>query len=318
MTHATRSPVHRSEEEIGFVGLGVMGQPMALNLAKAGTSLVVWNRTPERAEPLRALGAAVADSVEEVFTRTRTVFVMLVNEQVTDEVLGRGTPAFAKLVSGHVVVSTGSTSAEYARGLARDIEAAGGRFVEAPVSGSKRPAEAGQLVALLGGDLDTVSKVRPLLAPMCRETVMCGPTSSGLLMKLAVNLYLVTMLAGLAEAVHFAEVNGLDLEAFNAAVEAGPMACDVTRVKIPMLIERDFIAQAATSDAYTSTRLIAAAARAAGVASPLLDLSNILYGESVDLGNGRLDMMSVIQAIEARTKASGSNVTSPPRPDTAS
>lgn len=194
----------------------------------------------------------------------------------------------------------------------------GGRFVEAPVSGSKKPAEAGQLVALLGGDPDTVSEVRPLLAPMCRETVICGPTGSGLLMKPAVNLYLVIMLVGLAEAVHFAEVNGLDLEAFNAAVEAGPMACDVTRVKIPMLSERDFSAQAATSDAYTSTRLIAEAARAAGVASPPLDLSSILYGESVDLGNGRLDMMSVIEAIKARTKASGSNVTSPSCPDTAS
>ncbi|MER7793202.1 NAD(P)-dependent oxidoreductase [Streptomyces sp. NPDC097640] len=303
MTHTAERPVSPPEAEIGFVGLGVMGQPMALNLAKAGTRLVVWNRSTERAEPLRALGASVAGSVDEVFSRTRTVIVMLVNEQVTDAVLGRGTPEFAKLVSGHVIVSMGSTAPDYARGLAADVDAAGGRFVEAPVSGSKKPAEAGQLVAMLGGAPDTVSEVRPLLAPMCRETVVCGPVGNGLLMKLAVNLYLNTMLAGLAEAVHFADRHGLDLDNFKEAVDAGPMACGVTRVKIPMLIERNFSVQAATSDAYASTRLIADAARATGVASPLLDLSSSLYGESVGLGNGRLDMVSVIEAIEARTEA---------------
>ncbi len=156
---------------------------------------------------------------------------------------------------------------------------------------------------MLGGDPDTVAEVRPLLAPMCRETVLCGPVGSGLLMKLAVNLYLDTMLVGLAEAVHFADRNGLDLATFQAAIDSGPMASDVTRVKIPKLVTRDLSVQAATADAYANTRLIADAARAVGMASPLLDLSSDLYGESVALGNGRLDMVSVIEAIEARTVA---------------
>ncbi|MBV7696190.1 NAD(P)-dependent oxidoreductase [Streptomyces sp. TRM70350] len=301
MTYSAADRAPRPQEEIGFVGLGVMGRPMALNLARSGTRLVVWNRTAERTEPLRAAGAAVAADVEEVFARARIVVVMLVDEEATDTVLGRGTPGFAQLVSGHVVVSMGSTSPEYARGLAADILAAGGRFVEAPVSGSKKPAEAGELVSLLGGDPDTVAEVRPLLAPMCRQTVFCGPPGTGMLMKLAVNLYLDTMLVGLAEAVHFADRNGLDLDTFRAAIDSGPMACDVTRVKIPKLIARDFSVQAATSDGYANTRLIADAARAAGCATPLLDLSSGLYGETVGLGNGRLDMVSVIQAIEART-----------------
>jgi 3-hydroxyisobutyrate dehydrogenase len=138
---------------------------------------------------------------------------------------------------------------------------------------------------------------------MCREAVFCGPVGNASLMKLAINLYLNSMLVGLAEAVHFAERHGLQLDSFQAAIDSGPMACDVTRVKIPKLIKRDFSVQAATSDAFNSTRLIADAARAAGLASPMLDLSSALYGESVHLGNGRLDMVSVVQAIEARTKA---------------
>ncbi|ENN87363.1 3-hydroxyisobutyrate dehydrogenase [Rhizobium freirei PRF 81] len=305
MTKVSERPGVEPGEEIGFVGLGVMGQPMALNLAKAGTKLVVWNRSREAADPLREVGAAVAASVEEVFERTRIVILMLVNETVLDSVLQRGTPGFAGLVAGHIVVSMGSNPPDYSRGLAAEIAAAGGRYVEAPVSGSRKPAETAQLVALLGGDAETVAEVRPLLAPMCRETILCGPVGNALLMKLTVNLYLCTMLAGLAEAAHFAERNGLDLATFQAAIDSGPMASDLTRVKIPKLIDRDFSVQAATADALNSTNLIAQAARAAGMASPVLDLCRTLYGESVELGNGRLDMMSVVAAIEARTAALG-------------
>lgn len=303
MSNVSERPGVEPGEEIGFVGLGVMGQPMALNLAKAGTRLVVWNRSPAAADPLREAGATVAVSVEEVFERTRIVILMLVNETVLDEVLRRGTPDFAKLVAGHIVVSMGSNPPDYSRGLAADILAAGGRYVEAPVSGSRKPAETAQLVALLGGDADTVVEVRPLLAPMCRETILCGPVGNALLMKLTVNLYLCTMLAGLAEASHFAERNGLDLETFQAAIDSGPMASDLTRVKIPKLVARDFSVQAATADAFNSTKLIAEAARAVGMASPVLDVCRTLYGESVELGNGRLDMVSVVAAIEARTEA---------------
>lgn len=285
----------------GFVGLGVMGQPMALHLARAGTPLVVWNRTPARTEALRAAGARVAASAEEVFARARVVILMLLDETVTDTVLGRGGPAFGKLVADRTLVSMGSTAPQYARGLAADVQAAGGRFVEAPVSGSRKPAEAGELVAMLGGDPDTVAEVRPLLAPMCRETVHCGPAGSGVLMKLAVNLYLDTTIAALAESVHFARRQGLDLDTFRAVVDSGQLGSGVTRVKIPMLAAHDFTVQAATADAYANTRLIADAARAAGIATPLLDLSSDLYGESVRLGNGRLDMSSVLTAIESRT-----------------
>ena len=296
----------QQNEEIGFIGLGVMGQPMALNLAKAGTKLVVWNRSSDKIEPLRAMGASAALEAADVFDRTRIVILMLVNEAALDAVLERGTANFTKRVANHIVVSMGSNAPDYSRELSAEIIAAGGRYVEAPVSGSRKPAEAGQLVSMLGGDLSTIEEIRPLLAPMCRDTVVCGPAGNALLMKLAVNLYLNTMLVGLAEAVHFADAQGLDLTAFKTAIDSGPMACDVTGVKIPKLIARDFSVQAATSDAFNSTRLIATAARAAGLATPLLDLSSDLYGESVELGNSRLDMISVLESIEQRSKVRSS------------
>ena len=236
MAEDTRLPGFLTEEKVGFVGLGVMGQPMALNLAKAGARLIVWNRTPERADPLRNVGAVVAHGVEDVFAGSRIVILMLINETVIDTVLDRRTPGFADLVCDHIVVSMGSTAPDYSPALAADIQAAGGRYVEAPVSGSKKPAEAGELVALLGGDPEASAEIRALLDPMCRQVLACGPVGNGLLMKLAVNLYLDTMLAGLAEAVHFADRQGLDLHTFQAAIDSGAMASNITGIKIPKLI----------------------------------------------------------------------------------
>ncbi len=283
--------------DVGFIGLGVMGQPMALNLARAGTRPIVWNRTRARTEPVVAAGARLADCPGDVLRRAEVVFLMLADEAATDEVLGRPPSSLA----GRTLVQMGTMSPEWSRGLEADVRAAGGVYVEAPVSGSRQPAEAGQLVGLLAGDPAAVDVVRPLLAPMCRETVDCGPVPNGLLMKLAVNLYLITMVTGLAEAAHFANRYGLDLARFAATLDAGPMASFVSRGKTAKLLADDYSVQAASLDVLKNNRLVAEAARRAGIASPLLDVCHALFGETVTLGHGGEDMLAVLRAIEART-----------------
>ncbi|WP_128433881.1 NAD(P)-dependent oxidoreductase [Streptomyces cyaneus] len=286
---------------VGFVGLGVMGQPMALNLARAGTPLVVWNRTPARCEPLRAAGAEVAAGPAEVFERAGTVILMLADEAALDAVLGRGTPQFTARVAGHTVVHMGTTSAEYSGSLQDDVRAAGGRYVEAPVSGSRVPAEQGRLVGMLAGDDDAVAAVRPLLAPMCHEVFDCGTVPGALLMKFSVNLFLITMVTGLTEAFHFADRHGLDQRLLRDVLDAGPMASAVSRVKAPKLLARDFTVQAAATNVLENNRLIAEAARKADLASPLLDVCHALFGETVAQGHGHEDMVAVLRALEART-----------------
>ncbi|MFI7409674.1 NAD(P)-dependent oxidoreductase [Streptomyces sp. NPDC049627] len=285
----------------GFIGLGVMGQPMALNLARAGTPLVVWNRTPGRCAPVRAAGAEVAASAAEVFDRAGTVILMLADEAAVDAVLGRGTPDFAVRVAGHTVVHMGTTSAEYSNGLQDDVRAAGGRYVEAPVSGSRVPAERGELVGMLAGDDAAVAAVRPLLAPLCRETFGCGPVPGALLMKFSVNLFLITLVTGLTEAFHFAGRHGLDQHLLRDVLDAGPMASAVSRAKGSKLLARDFGVQAAAGDVLKNNRLIAEAARKAGVASPVLDVCHTLFQETVAHGHGGEDMVAVLRALEART-----------------
>ncbi|MEJ0027004.1 MAG: NAD(P)-dependent oxidoreductase [Rhizomicrobium sp.] len=290
-----------TDSSLGFAGLGVMGEAMARNLLRMHPDLVVWNRSADKAEALRAAGAQVAASPADFFRRTRIAILMLADGAAIDAVLARATPAFAANVAGHVVVQMGTVSPDYSRALEADIRAACGAYVEAPVSGSRGPAQAGELVAMLAGDPAAVAQVRPLLAPMCRETVLCGAAPNALTMKLAVNLYLLTMVAGLAEAVHFAEAHGLDMARFLAVLDAGPMASAVSRAKGAKLAARDFAVQAAARDVLKNSRLVAAAGRAAGIATPLLDAADALYGETVALGLGEADMAAVIRAIEARS-----------------
>jgi 3-hydroxyisobutyrate dehydrogenase len=185
---------------IGFIGLGTMGEAMALTLIKAGTRLLVWNRTRAKAEILAAAGADVAREAADVFAHSATVLLMLVDGGAIDTVLDRGGAAFAARVTGRTVVHMGTTSPAYSRELEADIRSVGGHYVEAPVSGSRKPAEAGQLVAMLAGDANAIADVRLLLTPMCRETMICGRVPNALLMKLSVNLFLISLVTGLAEA----------------------------------------------------------------------------------------------------------------------
>jgi 3-hydroxyisobutyrate dehydrogenase len=167
--------INSGSSRIGFLGLGVMGQPMALRLAGAGADLVVWNRTAARCRLLTDAGAQVVGSAAEVLASAGTVVVMLSDERAVDEVLGRGNPSFATLVRDRVLVVMGTHAPSFSRSLEVDVLAAGGAYVEAPVSGSRQPAESGDLVAMLAGADDAVlDRTRTVIAPMVRHAVVCG------------------------------------------------------------------------------------------------------------------------------------------------
>ncbi|MEV6495342.1 NAD(P)-dependent oxidoreductase, partial [Actinoplanes sp. NPDC051633] len=257
----------------GFLGLGVMGRPMALNLLHAGTPLVVWNRSAAATADFPDVAASPAEVVE----KADVVFMMLANGPVIDDVLSE------LRLDGTIIVHMGTTAPEYSAGLCRRVEAAGGRYVEAPVSGSRKPAEAGKLVAMLAGAAEDVETVRPLLAPMCHETVVCGPVPQGLLMKLTVNVYLIGTVTSLAETFHFAGAHGVDLEKLVAVLDAGQMASPISRVKARKLADRDFEAQAKLADVLYNNRLITDATQ---VPMPLLERCQALYAEAVALGHG--------------------------------
>lgn len=288
---------------IGFVGIGVMGLPMATQLLGAGQDLWVWNRTPERCETLRAAGATVANTLDELFDNVPIAILMLRDSAAMDEVLGRETSAFARRVRGKTIVSMGTFTPEYSRALEQAIRAADGAYVEAPVSGSRKPAEAGQLVAMLAGAPEAVSAASQVLGPMCSLIVPCGAVPLALTMKLAVNIFLITTVTGLAESAHFAKASGLDLRTLQTILDAGPMASSVSRIKLDKLVREDFTIQASIPDVLKNSQLITSQAREEAIATPLMAQCERLYAQTLALGLGDTDMAAVVRSLEAATHA---------------
>lgn len=285
---------------VGFLGLGHMGGPMALNLVRAGTPVVAWNRTvgASNVGVFREAGGHVVDTPEEVFVQARLVILMLANGEAIDAVLGRGTDGFASNVNGKVVVHMGTTAAAYSASLGAAVAEAGGEYVEAPVSGSRKPAEAGELVGMLAGDPEVLDEVRSVVAPMLLKSFDCGAVPNALRMKLAVNLFLMTQVVGLAEAFHFAQSHGLDLEVFQQVLDSGPMASAVSRTKLDKLVRADFEVQASVRDVHYNSALVSEAARQQSLASPLMYATESLFERAVALGFGDQDMAAVVRSLE--------------------
>jgi 3-hydroxyisobutyrate dehydrogenase len=286
---------------VGFIGLGTMGLPMAANLLRAGNALVVWNRSPARCRTLAAQGAGVAASAGEVFAVTSTVLLMLLDEDAIDAVLDRKASTFATRVAGKTIVNLGTVSAKYSRILESDLVGARARYVEAPVSGSRVPAERGTLVGMVAGHRDSVAAARPVLEPLCARIFDCGHVPNAIRTKLAVNHYLIALVAALGESVQAARAAGVDLAVLRDVLDAGPMASDVSRGKLDKLIHRDFAPQASVRDAGRIARLSLAQACAAGASAPLLKCCLDLYRAAVDTGWQELDMIAATRTLERPT-----------------
>ncbi len=287
----------RGEPDVGFIGLGVMGSAMAANLV-ATRPLLVWNRTAAASDRLARAGADVAGSAAEVFERCEVVFLMLSDEHATDDVVrSDGTVELA----GRLVVQMSTVAPEHSRAVAARVRDGGGRYVEAPVSGSRQPAADGELVAMVAGDDADVDRVAPLLDPMCSAVFRCGQVPGALTMKLAVNTVLITLVTGLAESFHFAEEHGLDARLLEQILGAGPMASAVSRAKAAKLVHEDWTVHAAVPDVLKNSRLVVQEARRSGSASPLMDVCAQLFAETEALGHDRADMAAVVAALRSRT-----------------
>jgi len=223
------------QQNIGFIGLGIMGQPMASNILGGGYPLTVYNRTPGKAETLAAAGAVAADGPATVARQCGTIILMLTGPEACDAVLNGADGILSADVSGKTLINMSTVPADYSRGLAERLAAKGMHCIDAPVSGSRIPAEQGNLVILAGGDSEEIDRVEPLLLCMGSKVIRCGEAGSGSAMKLAINLLLGTMMAGLAESLTLAERSGIATEDFLKAVGAGALSCPLFKIKEGML-----------------------------------------------------------------------------------
>jgi len=288
------------QRKIGFVGLGVMGVPMAGRLADAGLEPVVWARRAATADALIDRGAKRAASVDALFAECDRVVLMLADAAAMDAVLGRDTPAFKDRINGVTLIHMGTTPPEYSLGLAADVAAAGGRYVEMPVSGSTGPAETGDLVAMSAGPAEAIADVADIVGHMCRAVVPCGDVPQALQMKLAVNTYLAGLVSGLFEAFNLAQTAGLDLATFAKILEAGPMNCDLMRMKLPKLLAGDFAPQGSVRQASNNMQMIVDEGARVGAAVPAAQVMLALVEEAARSGWGDEDMIAMTKVLAGR------------------
>lgn len=273
--------------KVGFIGLGIMGRAMSHNILKSGFPLMVYNRSPEKAEELRDAGASVAATPRELAEWADVVIVMVTGPEAVDALLFGRDGVASSLAPGKVLVNMSTVAPAYTRDLKSRLAESGAVFVDAPVSGSKKPAEQGTLVILAGGPKPEVQAITPLFEAMGKKVVHCGEAGDGSMMKMTVNLLLGVMLEGLAEAVAFGEKGGLDSDLVLDTVMAGPLSCGLFQLKESMLRTGEYPAQFPLKHMAKDLRFVLQTAYQNGANTPAAHAAIQQYaaGESAGLGD---------------------------------
>jgi 2-hydroxy-3-oxopropionate reductase len=227
-------------KHIAFIGLGIMGRPMAKNLLKAGYSLRAYDIERAAVDEVAAAGAAGCASIAEAVRGAQVVITMLPNSpHVTEVVLGAG-GVLESAQAGTIVADTSSIAPEASQKIARACAEKGITYLDCPVSGGEPKAVDGTLAIMCGGPEAAFEKVRPVLAHMAASVVLVGDVGSGNVAKLANQIMVAVNIAGMAEAMMLAVKAGVDPERVYQAVRGGLAGSTVLDAKVPMVLGRNF------------------------------------------------------------------------------
>lgn len=218
---------------IGFVGLGIMGSAMAANLLKAGYQLTVWNRSPEKCEPLVASGAKVVPTPRQVAETSDIVCAMMATPQAVMAVRDGADGILAGMVPGKGYLDFSTIDLETSKETARLARERGALFLEAPVAGSRKPAEDATLTIMAAGDRALFDSALPVMETMGKKILFLGEVGNAARMKLANNLIMGGMMASLAEGMALAARSGLDLSLLLEVLDSGAMSNPMFRLKGP-------------------------------------------------------------------------------------
>nr|MDQ3360433.1 NAD(P)-dependent oxidoreductase [Actinomycetota bacterium] len=224
--------------KVALLGTGIMGAAMARNLIQAGAEVRAWNRSTEKAEPLARDGATVVEDPAEAASGADFLLTMLSDADVIEDVVGDG--VLPALADGGVWLQMSTVGERGNEKFARLAAESGVAYVDAPVLGTKAPAEQGQLVVLASGPDDVRSKCEPVFEAVGSKTVWLGEAGEGSRLKLVVNNWIVGLLGVLAETIAFARATGVDPQKFLETIEGGPLGLPYAQIKGAMMIEEDF------------------------------------------------------------------------------
>ena len=278
---------------VALLGTGIMGVGMGRNIAAAGISLRVWNRTREKAAPVADAGATLSDSPAEAVRDVDVVITMLFDAESVESTLREAADG---LRDGAVLLQMSTVGVEGAERLAQVAAELGLVYVDAPVLGTKKPAEDGALVVLASGPEDARDRIAPVLDAISSRTIWAGEAGQGSRLKLVANSWVLTVLEGIAEALTFAKALGLEPEQFLEAVKGGAMDAPYVQLKGKVMLAGAFDPAFALDGALKDVGLIQDAARAAGVDVPIAEIAQRYLQAASDAGHGDEDMAAIFTA----------------------
>ncbi len=286
-------------KNIGFIGLGTMGAPMASNLLKAGYPVTVFNRTASKTAPLAEQGAATASSPREAAASADVVITMVSNDASIAEVYEGADGLLAGIRPGTAVIDCSTISPALVKRLAAQITALGGAFLDAPVTGSSPAAIDGTLVFMIGGAADALEQVMDLFDTMGKKVLHMGDNGSGAIAKLAHNTIVGINNLALAEGFAIAARSGLPAERFLELVQLGSAGSKAAELKGRKIIEHDFTNQFSLALMLKDLKLASALTDGSGIPAPMLSLAKSLFQAGETQGFGDEDLSSIVKVYEA-------------------
>jgi 3-hydroxyisobutyrate dehydrogenase len=278
---------------VALLGTGIMGIGMGRNIAAAGLPLQVWNRTRDKARPLADAGATVADSPAEAVRGADVVITMLYDTESVESILRDAADGLGDDV---VLLQQSTVGVEGAERLAQVADELGLVYVDAPVLGTKKPAEDGALVVLASGPEEVRDRIAPVLEAIGSRTLWVGAAGQGSRLKLVANSWVLSVLEGIAEALTFSKALGLEPEQFLDAVKGGAMDAPYVQLKGKVMLTDAYDTAFALDGALKDAGLILDAAGAAGAELPIAEAARRYLQDASDAGHGEKDMAAIFLA----------------------
>jgi 3-hydroxyisobutyrate dehydrogenase-like beta-hydroxyacid dehydrogenase len=279
---------------VAFLGLGIMGRPMAANLVKAGHEVAVWNRTSGK----EVEGARAAESPADAAIGAEVVWMCVSDTKAVENVLFGPQGVESTIASGAIIVDSSTISPSAEHSFAERLRAKGVDYVDAPVTGSKVAANAGTLIFMVGGDEAVLAKLDPLFKAMGKQVFRMGETSKGQAAKLVMNLQIALIFEGFAEALTLATKLGVNVDALLPLIQASMVRSGVVEYKAPFVLRRDFTPNFPLRLMLKDIHLALAAAKEARVKLPALETVEEVYEMAAEDGHQDLDYAATLTLLE--------------------
>jgi 3-hydroxyisobutyrate dehydrogenase/glyoxylate/succinic semialdehyde reductase len=284
--------------KIGFIGMGIMGSRMAANLQKKGHELVVYNRTKEKADPLIAKGAQWAPSPADLAKQAKVVITMLAKpDAVAGTALLARNGFLGSLAANSLWIDCSTVNPSFSKLMAGEAQQRNVRFIDAPVAGSKGPAEQGQLLFFVGGEKKDVDEARPLFEAMGKAVFHIGGHGMGTSMKMVNNIMLAQAMVAFSEAIVLGESLGISRDQLFSTLLASPVTAPFLAFKRSKIEEGKFDTEFPLQWMHKDLQLAADTAYEAGVALPASNVIKEIYALAIKNGLGELDFSAVYKLL---------------------